>query len=454
MEAMPTGDIGLANTEKRSLRRWAMVVILFGAVERACMWVFYRPIAYGDTPSYLRLAEEIARLSLRGYDGTRTPAYPALMAILGGDPRRIMLTQLIMGWLISIMFLWIAWKMTGSANVAGSVAVAYDLLLPLVLFEANLIAEASTTFWIVLSFVLLVFIIHNPEGAGSLAAAFSLGVTASLAGLTRPLFYVLPVWLLPFVWSAAGGPVVRRLTKTTLYCVGPIILLGGWLLYIYQSYDMLSPTTMGGYQLVQHTGAFFEYLPDDSAGIRDTYLKYRDAKIAETGAQANAIWDAIPEMTQVSGLSFYGLSAELARLSFLLIREHPALYFRSVVEGWIWFWKAPAYWKPEAFLDGARAVLRGWVALGRSVELLANAGFLAISAAMLVSSRLRRRIRLSSSAAAVGGSIWLISIVQTLADHGDNPRFLVPLEMSVILFVTWSVWTWSRSGSPRSAIDR
>jgi hypothetical protein len=300
----------------------------------------------------------------------------------------------------------------------------------------------------------LVFIIHNPEGAGSLAAAFSLGVTASLAGLTRPLFYVLPVWLLPFVWSAAGGPVVRRLTKTTLYCVGPIILLGGWLLYIYQSYDMLSPTTMGGYQLVQHTGAFFEYLPDDSAGIRDTYLKYRDAKIAETGAQANAIWDAIPEMTQVSGLSFYGLSAELARLSFLLIREHPALYFRSVVEGWIWFWKAPAYWKPEAFLDGARAVLRGWVALGRSVELLANAGFLAISAAMLVSSRLRRRIRLSSSAAAVGGSIWLISIVQTLADHGDNPRFLVPLEMSVILFVTWSVWTWSRSGSPRSAIDR
>jgi hypothetical protein len=30
--------------------------------------------------------------------------------------------------------------------------------------------------------------------------------------------------------------------------------------------------------------------------------------------------------------------------------------------------------------------------------------------------------------------VWLISIVQTLLDHGDNPRFLVPLQM--IVFIT------------------
>jgi hypothetical protein len=253
------------------------------------------------------------------------------------------------------------------------------------------------------------------------------------------------VWLLPFVWIAGETTILRRLGRTAVYCVGPIVLLGGWLLFIDRSYDMLSPTTMGGFSLVQHTGAFFEYLPDEVADIRDTYLKYRDSKIAETGSQTNAIWDAIPEMSQVSGLSFYGLSSELAKLSFLLIRQHPLLYLKSVAEGWIWFWKAPAYWRPEVFPAAARSALQGWAAVGRAVELLANAGFLLISAGLVVSGQLRRRIRLTLEAAAVGGIVWLTSVVQTLADHGDNPRFLVPLQMLVILSVVWTVWAWKQS---------
>ena len=31
--------------------------------------------------------------------------------------------------------------------------------------------------------------------------------------------------------------------------------------------------------------------------------------------------------------------------------------------------------------------------------------------------------------------VGLISIVQTLLDHGDNPRFLVPMQMVVIFVV-------------------
>ncbi len=434
------------------LGRWAIVVALVGAVERLLLWVYYEPIAYGDTPSYLRLAGQLSGLSLRGYDGTRTPAYPALMAILGGDPRRIMLAQMILGWLISLLLLWIAWRLTRNASLAGGVALAYDLLLPLTLFEANLIAEACTTFWIIASLALLFLLSRNPTGIGSLAACFCLGVAASMAGLTRPLFYILSVWLLPFVWLAGNGSVRQRLARAALYSVGPVILLGGWLLFIYRSYEMLSPTTLGGYQLVQHTGAFFEYLPDEWADIRDTYLKYRDAKIAETGVQTNAIWDAIPEMTQVSGLSFYGLSSELTRLSFQLIRQHPALYFKGVVQGWIWFWKAPAYWRPEVFPAAARPVLQGWAVVSRAVEVLANAGFLMISAGLVVSGRLRRRITITMEAAAVGGIVWLTSVVQTLADHGDNPRFLVPLQMVVIVFVVWAVWTWKQS-SPGMRVE-
>jgi hypothetical protein len=434
------GDVTLASTA-----RWAVVVMLVGAVERLLLWVYYGPIDYGDTPSYLRLAGQLSGLSLRGYDGTRTPAYPAFMAILGGDPRRIMLAQLILGWLISLMLLWIAWHLTRNALLAGAVALAYDLLLPLTLFEANLIAEASTAFWIVASLALLFVLRRNPSGIGSLAVCVCLGFAASMAGLTRPLFYILSVWLLPFVWLAGKLSLRQRLARAALYSVGPVILLGGWLLFIYRSYEMLSPTTLGGYQLVQHTGAFFEYLPNEWAGIRDTYLKYRDAKIAETGVQTNAIWDAIPEMTQVSGLSFYGLSGKLVQLSLQLIVQHPALYFKSVAQGWVWFWKAPAYWRPEVFPAVARPALQGWALASRAIELLANAGFLLISAALIVSPRIRKRVKLTQDAMAVAGLVWLTSIVQTLADHGDNPRFLVPLQMVVILFVVWAVWSWKQS---------
>jgi len=53
---------------------------------------------------------------------------------------------------------------------------------------------------------------------------------------------------------------------------------------------------MTGYHLIQHTGVFFEYVPDKYASLRDTYLRFRDARIAEYGTQTNAIWDAISEM--------------------------------------------------------------------------------------------------------------------------------------------------------------
>jgi phosphotransferase system glucose/maltose/N-acetylglucosamine-specific IIC component len=37
--------------------------------------------------------------------------------------------------------------------------------------------------------------------------------------------------------------------------------------------------------------------------------------------------------------------------------------------------------------------------------------------------------------ACLAGTIWIASILQTLLDHGDNPRFLVPLQSLVVLWV-------------------
>jgi len=48
------------------------------------------------------------------------------------------------------------------------------------------------------------------------------------------------------------------------------------------------------------------------------------------------------------------------------------------------------------------------------------------------------RSALTAHATVLAGTAMVlgISVVQTLLDHGDNPRFLVPLQMTVILVVS------------------
>jgi len=67
--------------------------------------------------------------------------------------------------------------------------------------------------------------------------------------------------------------------------------------------------------------------------------------------------------------------------------------------------------------------------------LLANLAFLIVSAAVVVSRKVRAWVRIDAMLLASFGMVWLFSIVQTLLDHGDNPRFLVPLQMIVFFAI-------------------
>jgi len=219
-------------------------------------------------------------------------------------------------------------------------------------------------------------------------------------------------------------------------------------------------TVMTGYHLMQHTGVFFEFVPDEEAGIRDTYLRYREAQIARTGTQANTIWEAIPELQQVSGLNFYDLSGKMAEISLDLIREHPDLYLRNALKGWVLFWRAPVYWSPDLLKLGAakpfaRTMVIGLIWLERGLLVLANLAFLATSLLGLASRRLRQVWQIPALLWIMAGTIWLTSVVQTLLDHGDNPRFLIPLQSWVVFWVAWLVWqSWQAWQSKGTRLER
>jgi hypothetical protein len=420
---------------------WLASVIVLSLFVRAALWFTYEPVEYSDSGAYFRLATALQDYTLSGYDGSRVPGYPLLINLLGSDPGAIWFVQMFFGVLTASLLFWIAWRTTSSVRI-GSIVGGLQAVFPAsVLFEANMLTETLTLTLITLTIAL--FLAYNRAEASywKFALACLLGLSASVVGMVRPIFFPLTFWILPFVWFVSDAGWKPRLINVIIYALFPLILQGGWLYYMKTHYRVISPTAIGGYSMVQHSGEFFESLPDEHAAVRDVYIEYRDEQIEARGSQNNAIWQAVPALTESTGLNFYELSRRLSRLSWKLIREHPVGYAVNVIEGWIWFWKAPVYWRADLISNSAvRSAIQIWVLLGRWMAVMANLAFLLIGSALVISQKVREWVKIDPMLVLVGGFIGWTSILQSLFEHGDNPRFLVPLQMFVIYFVVRSFY--------------
>ena len=214
-----------------------------GAILRLGLWLTYAPASFGDTPSYMRLAAALKDAGLSGYDATRVPGYPAFLALLGSDPDAIWIAQMLLGWAISMLLFVFAWKTAGSPVFGAIMGLLYNFIPGPVLFEANLLSETLTTFFLIFSLVLMMGMDRADTKRSAYAFALAMGISASLAALIRPLFFMLPVWLLIFVWF---GPKGQSLQLAASYLLTPFLLLGAWLAWMGTTYDMIGPTTMGG----------------------------------------------------------------------------------------------------------------------------------------------------------------------------------------------------------------
>lgn len=420
----------------RSQAAWVLLVLFMTLAARWLMWETYQPVPYGDTGSYRRLASRVED-GWQRYDGTRTPGYPAFLAVVGGD-RAVWIAQMGLGVAISLFYMLIGWEVTGRAWFGALAGLAHTLNFGQLFFEANLLTETLTTFWVSATLLGNVRWLSRPASRSPLLAA-TLGVTASLAWLTRPLFIFLPFWTALFLGVSHQDRRIRIQWHPALAVLLPaLVLLGSWVGFLHERFRTWGLTTMTGYNLIQHTGHYFELVPDEHSALRDTYLKYRDERIVQYGTQTNAIWDAIPEMQAATGMNFYRLSRTLTAVSLQLIWEHPTRYLRNVIEGWFLFWRAPVYWSPEAVRTPSMIpALRALVPIQRVGLVAANLLFVASTALAAGFSRIRAFLRVPGALWFLASTVWLASVIQTLVDHGDNPRFLIPLQSAVVL---WSLW--------------
>jgi 4-amino-4-deoxy-L-arabinose transferase-like glycosyltransferase len=419
-----------------SLWKWLAGLLGVCVFERLLLYFFYPPVSLNDTGSYRRLAGTVLN-GWVNYDGTRTPGYPVFLALIGSD-RAVVAVQMILGVLITLIVFYLGYQVSHQLLFAGLAALGHTLNLNQLFFEANLITETLATFWIMLALLGTAYwIIHTDKR--SIWLGLAIGLCASLAALTRPLFIFLPFWLAIFMALFSKGMKIHFDWKpmVTTFALGAVIIFG-WVYYIHENFYMWNMSSMAGFNSVQHTGYYFEYVPDKFASLRDTYIRYRDERIAKYGTQGNAIWDAIPEMQKESGYSFFEMSALLSHLSMNLIRQHPDLYLKYVWQGWWMFWLAPVYYvksnMPSPFLGELFSYL---IYAERGMLIGANILFVFTSALAFFLKKIRSFFKLTPFWGMIGSTIWACSVVQTLLDHGDNPRFLVPLQSLAVL---WSLW--------------
>jgi hypothetical protein len=54
----------------------------------------------------------------------------------------------------------------------------------------------------------------------------------------------------------------------------------------------------------------------------------------------------------------------------------------------------------------------------------------------------------------VAASVWATAIVSSLLDHGDNPRFLIPLQTPVMFWCLWIAFSTFKTLSAKDNPDQ
>jgi hypothetical protein len=447
---------------------WLVVVIGIAVLERLALWLAYPPVIFDDTNSYRRLAGQI--LGAVPLDGTRSPGYPFFLAWLGPD-RVVYAVQLVLGLATTLLFFYLGWLITNKSWVGAAAALIHTLNIGQLFFEADLLAETLTTFLVIITLCGGVYLLKQETfekfSLKQLVLALLIGITGGLTALVRPQFVFLP-FLIAFVLMLEAVRKANKvqnlnhegtqsITKETFKSssfvlfvsfvvkalkailvlafaiVIPAILLNAlWINYIHTQFGVWSMSSDDGYHIIQHTGKFFEYVPDDEAAIRDTFLKYRAIQIATTGSASNTIWAAIPELQKVSKLGFYKLSHKLREISVQLIWNHPLLYLGSVFQAWSWFWSAPFYLNPQGL-----GRIGDWAAQFQRILLWgANAIFIAGTFALAL-LRVRQTLSMPVPVWLLLAVVWINSILQAIVEASENPRYSVSTQTLVVLVVAW-----------------
>jgi hypothetical protein len=423
------------NTMSRDASRFEWlphaVLVLAWLATRVALYYAYAPVTYADSGTYLRLAHEIMRWDFAGYDGQRTPGYPLLLALVATNVQWLWVVQSLLA-LLTAFLVYALLRRAGVAAGWSLAAAVVDLsILNSMFFEPAVMTETLTAFLLVAVCYLVGGLVTGKARAGT---PWLLGLSTALLTLTRSQYVVLiPVFALILWWLMREGK-SRAILAFVIAASAPVL---AWAAFNKSQTGEFTVTTLLGYNLTNHSGAFMELAPDRDAVLRDIYLKYRDANVAETGTHAMTIFRARRELLQATGLSEIGLAKEFQRISVELFAAHPLKYAASVAAAWMSYWTVPNYWQVDKIRGASlAAVLKGVWSVQHWLLRALNAALILLLPLVLWRT-LKDRRSLSDGmriAVLIAASVGSVSVIQALAEYGENGRYFIPSEPLVLVF--------------------
>lgn len=317
-------------------------------------------------------------------------------------------------------------------------------------FEASILSETLTAFFVCLTVFFAFSVVDNSKLRPS--TCFLVGITSSLAGLTRPLFQLLPIALMLVVTYAQYSRCRRLHIKNILLSASSIllpflILIVGWSYVNYNRFGYFTLSTLTGYHLTEHSGKFIEKAPEEYEIITDIYIQERDKKVATTGTPAGTIERARRKMLASSGLSHAELPKKLTKMSIALFITNPVSYGKSVIQSFILFWFPAPYhqgYSVGRFFSGREV---WWVYIYSFVYLLFIAVYFSFMSLLVISSRIRALLW-KSDMAVIFSIIAYTSIVSSMTEFGENARHKVPIEslvMGLVVLFIYLIASYRRS---------
>ena len=417
-----------------------VALVLLGIACRAIVWNIYQPAVYPDSHTYTELASQIATLNFVGYEGWRTPGYPLLLLITGGNLRALWLAQAALGVLGSVVLYRLVLRYTGTVLLAFAAGACHSLALNQVFLEASVLSESMAAFCVVVCVALSLRAMR--DGASALHGILAGSVTA-LAALTRPLYiFLVPLFILLLFMH-------RRHVKVTVlagYTLAAALPVLGWMLFNQMTVGYFGMSTMTGYNLSTHSGRFIEKASDKYATIRDIYLKHRAEQLKVAKTSSFTIFYARDEIKAKTGLSEADLSRELEKMSKELFIQHPGLYLRSVVEAWLSFWPVPNYWQRDKLTSDRLAGVLDIVWKGERYILIGLNMICVLAGALILLRAVARPFHIVATeefplvlaCTVLGSSILTAAVV-----FGENPRYSIPtqpLATTLALLALWRGW--------------
>jgi hypothetical protein len=392
------------------------VVLFLCTILRLSLFIYYHPRATYDTTTYENLASKIRELDLTGHDGARTPVFPLILALAKNNREIVFAFHSFLGIVTTALLFLLTQRTTNDTTAAVIVALSYSLGLQWLSYEMYMLTETLSLFLV----VLFVFLFEITIRMKSAAMYVLLGSVAAMATLTRPILIVLV--FVGFAFLLYIHFYERRFRNLAYYVLPIALSLLGWCYInkIHTGYFTL--TTLSGYSLTNHSGAFMERAPDKYRFVRDIYLKKRDEYARKTGSHAMTIFQIDEAMRKETGYSYGKLSEELRKLSIDLFIANPSLYAKSVLKAWINFWRPPG---PSNQLSLARYTI------GRTIFYIQTAYYLILYFAVLLISVLSLTpahsiLKLNLFDYFCISVIFAASVLQALIEYGDNPRYGLP----------------------------